>query len=144
MGMTIYFLHWVSLFTKKNTTKFSCKSKFHSKWKGFNIDNGQCFFKSLFCISNVHHTFSKFNMMFMLIIKRATHVEMMKFWDVMNFSILGSNVLFNMNNLKFEIFPLTKVHHFCIIKGTDAWSHDIWSKCMIIFVLMVNTLHYMD
>jgi hypothetical protein len=44
----------------------------------------------------------------MLIIKKATHVEMMKFWDVINFSILGSNVFFNMKNMKYEFFPLTK------------------------------------
>jgi hypothetical protein len=58
----------------------------------------------------------------MLIIKRKTHVQMMKFLDVMNFSILGSHVLFNMKILEFEIFPLTKVHHSCRINGVDAWS----------------------
>jgi len=51
----------------------------------------------------------------MVIILRATRVEIIEFWYVMDINILVSNVFLGLKNMKFEAIPLTKVHQFYII-----------------------------
>ncbi len=76
----------------------------------------------------------------MLILKRATWIEILKSQFVLDIDTLISNVLLGLKNMKFGDVPLTKTFHFNVIKNMDALFSWYMIKKLQSFVLVTYNL----
>jgi hypothetical protein len=76
---------------------------------------------NLFCLSNVHHSFLKFEKRFILIIKSEKGLEINKKYICYTHLHIWFKHVFGPLNYKFDDVSLTKVIHFSMVKGMDKF-----------------------
>jgi len=120
INLIVNFFSFSSSITYKiSLFKIWCKLKmFQESFCMFKtIVNNDFFFKCFFSLSNVHHSFSKLEMILILIIIKEKSFEIGKIHFKTHLNMVVSNVFFTLKIMIFEIVSLTKCYLFlCYLK----------------------------
>jgi len=99
--------------------------------------DGFYFFKILFSLSNVRHSFSQLEKILILITKKEKGVEIGEIYFTTHLNTFGPNVLLFLKIMNFESASLTKSYSFLCNKGDGCiiytmYGQGVVKKCLTI------------